>query len=77
MRILVQTSYIRGVVMSMIMFTARCAIFVTLISMVHLFDVNISAENVFIISGYYIIIRASMTVFFPQGVTQVIFLELI
>lgn len=74
MRILVQTSYIRGVVMSMIMFTARSAIFVTLISMVNLFNSNITSENVFIISGYYIIMRASMTVFFPQGVTQVYFI---
>lgn len=71
MKVLVQTSYLRGIVMSMIMFTSRAAIFITLITMVMVYHMEISSEIVFIITGYYIIMRASMTVFFPNGVTQV------
>lgn len=71
MDILVKTSYIRGLVMSMIMFTSRTAIFVTLISFVLLFDNTITSEKVFIVIGYYMIMRSSMTLFFPAGITQV------
>ncbi|GLV37821.1 uncharacterized protein CBL_06477 [Carabus blaptoides fortunei] len=70
MGILVRTSYIRGLVMSMIMFTSRTAIFVTLTSFVLLFGNTISSEKVFIVIGYYMIMRSSMTLFFPQGITQ-------
>ncbi|KAF7996689.1 hypothetical protein HCN44_002335 [Aphidius gifuensis] len=74
------TSYIRGVVMSFIMFTTRLSIFITILAIV-LMKKNpededktnndgITAEKVFMLTAYYNILRQTMTVFFPQGITQ-------
>ncbi|KAF2880617.1 hypothetical protein ILUMI_25557 [Ignelater luminosus] len=68
--VLKHTSYIRGVIMSFIMFTTRFAIFLTVMSYV-LMGNTITAENVFVITSYYQILRQTMTVYFPQGVAQV------
>ncbi|KAL2743664.1 putative multidrug resistance-associated protein lethal(2)03659 isoform X1 [Vespula maculifrons] len=64
------TSYIRGVTMSFIIFTTRMCLFITILAYV-LLDGKITAEKVFILTAYYNILRQTMTVFFPQGVTQV------
>ncbi|XP_063977971.1 probable multidrug resistance-associated protein lethal(2)03659 [Diachasmimorpha longicaudata] len=65
------TSYIRGVVMSFIMFTTRSSLFLTILSYILLSpDNHINAEKVFMITAYYNILRQTMTVFFPQGITQ-------
>lgn len=56
--------------MSFIMFTARLGIFLTVLSYV-LRGNNITAENVFVIGGYYMIVRQTLTVYFPQGVNAV------
>lgn len=55
--------------MSFIMFTSRFGIFLTVISYV-LHGNNITAEKVFVITSYYMILRQTMTVFFPQGIAQ-------
>ncbi|XP_050461235.1 ATP-binding cassette subfamily C member 4 isoform X1 [Cataglyphis hispanica] len=64
------TSYIRGVTMSFIIFSTRMSLFITVLSYV-LFGFKITAEKVFMITAYYNILRTTMTVFFPQGITQV------
>ncbi|KAL6254639.1 hypothetical protein P5V15_013946 [Pogonomyrmex californicus] len=64
------TSYIRGVTMSFIIFTTRMSLFITVLAYV-LFGNKITAEKVFMITAYYNILRTTMTVFFPQGITQV------
>ncbi|KAF2894430.1 hypothetical protein ILUMI_11737 [Ignelater luminosus] len=64
------TSYIRGIVLSFIMFTTRISIFVTILAYV-LFDNKIDAKQVFVLTAFYNILRQSMTVFFPQGVAQI------
>ncbi|XP_046823149.1 probable multidrug resistance-associated protein lethal(2)03659 isoform X2 [Vespa crabro] len=64
------TSYIRGVTMSFIIFTTRMCLFITILAYV-LLDGKITAEKVFILTAYYNILRQTMTVFFPQGITQV------
>ncbi|XP_015184437.1 PREDICTED: probable multidrug resistance-associated protein lethal(2)03659 isoform X3 [Polistes dominula] len=64
------TSYIRGVTMSFIIFTTRMCLFITILAYV-LFGGKITAEKVFILTAYYNILRQTMTVFFPQGITQV------
>lgn len=56
--------------MSFIMFITRFAIFLTVMSYV-LMGNTITAENVFVITSYYQILRQTMTVYFPQGVAQV------
>ncbi|XP_067014167.2 probable multidrug resistance-associated protein lethal(2)03659 [Anabrus simplex] len=64
------TSYIRGIMLSFIMFSTRIAIFITILSYV-LFDNRVNAEKVFVLTAYYNILRQTMTVFFPQGIAQV------
>ncbi|XP_043503586.1 probable multidrug resistance-associated protein lethal(2)03659 isoform X2 [Polistes fuscatus] len=64
------TSYIRGVTMSFIIFTTRMCLFITILAYV-LLGGKITAEKVFILTAYYNILRQTMTVFFPQGITQV------
>ncbi|XP_026467356.1 probable multidrug resistance-associated protein lethal(2)03659 [Ctenocephalides felis] len=63
--------YIRGIVMSFIMFGTRCAIFVTLVSYVLFEYGHLTAEKVFMVIAYYNILRTAMTVYFVQGVAQV------
>lgn len=55
--------------MSFIMFTSRFGIFLTVTSYV-LYGNTITAEKVFVIISYYMILRQTMTVFFPQGIAQ-------
>ncbi|XP_011877731.1 PREDICTED: probable multidrug resistance-associated protein lethal(2)03659 [Vollenhovia emeryi] len=63
-------SYIRGVTMSFIIFSTRMSLFITVLAYV-LFGNKITAEKVFVITAYYNSLRTTMTVFFPQGITQV------
>ncbi|KAH0544125.1 probable multidrug resistance-associated protein lethal(2)03659 [Cotesia glomerata] len=70
MRVVRYTSYIRGVIMSFIMFTTRLSLFLTILAYV-LSNNPITAETVFMLTAYYNILRQTMTVFFPQGITQV------
>ncbi|KAJ8966239.1 hypothetical protein NQ314_003654 [Rhamnusium bicolor] len=69
LKILLKTSYIRGIIMSFIMFTARSGIFLTILSYVLLGN-DITAEKVFVVTSYYLILRQTMTVYFPQGVAM-------
>ncbi|XP_020285395.1 probable multidrug resistance-associated protein lethal(2)03659 isoform X2 [Pseudomyrmex gracilis] len=64
------TSYIRGVTMSFIIFTTRLSLFITILVYV-LSGFTITAEKVFMITAFYNVLRTTMTVFFPQGITQV------
>lgn len=63
-------SYIRGILLSFIIFHGRLAIFCSIIAYV-LFGNLITAEKVFVVTSYYNILRQTMTVFFPQGIGQV------
>lgn len=56
--------------MSFVMFTSRCGIMLTIISYV-LYGNTITAEKVFVITSYYMILRQTMTMFFPQGIAQI------
>lgn len=63
------TSYIRGILLSFIMFTTRVSIFISLVAFA-LMGNYVTAEKAFVITAYYNILRVTMTVFFPQGVGQ-------
>lgn len=65
------TSYIRGVIMSFIMFTSRFGIFVTVLIYVTYNVKRITVENVFFLTCYYNILKQTMTLYFPQAVGQV------
>lgn len=60
------TSYIRGVILSFIIFVTRVSIFMSLI-VYALLGYHVSADKAFVIIAYYNILRQTMTVFFPQG----------
>ncbi|KAI4464485.1 atp-binding cassette sub-family c [Holotrichia oblita] len=63
-------SYVRGVLLSFIMFSTRISIFISIFAYI-LFGKTIYAEQVFVITSFYSILRQSMTIFFPQGIGQI------
>ncbi|XP_066157428.1 ATP-binding cassette sub-family C member 4-like isoform X2 [Euwallacea fornicatus] len=70
LKVLMLTSYIRGITMSFIMITARAGIFLTVLSYVLLGN-DINAERVFVIAGYYLVIRTTCAVYFPLGLNAI------
>ncbi|XP_052753783.1 probable multidrug resistance-associated protein lethal(2)03659 [Galleria mellonella] len=64
------TSYIRGVIMSFIMFTSRFGIFLTVLLYVKYIN-RITVENVFFLTCFYNIMKQTMTLYFPQAVGQI------
>ncbi|KAG5877236.1 hypothetical protein JTB14_025356 [Gonioctena quinquepunctata] len=64
------TSYMRGILLSFIMYSTRMSIFVSILAYV-LSGYEITAEKVFVLTSFYNILRQTMTVFFPQGISQV------
>ncbi|XP_014258970.1 probable multidrug resistance-associated protein lethal(2)03659 isoform X2 [Cimex lectularius] len=64
-----KSSYIRGILLSFIVFHSRASIFCTIIAYA-LFGNNISAEKVFVLASFYNTLRQTMTVFFPLAITQ-------
>ncbi|XP_030767940.1 multidrug resistance-associated protein 4-like isoform X2 [Sitophilus oryzae] len=70
LKILLLTSYVRGITMSFIMFTSRTGVFLSIMTYV-LLDNHITAEKVFLIGSYYQIVRQTLTVFFPQGLNAI------
>ncbi|XP_054270037.1 probable multidrug resistance-associated protein lethal(2)03659 [Macrosteles quadrilineatus] len=63
-------SYIRGLLLSFIIFHSRVAIFVSIFVYI-LMGNAINAEKVFVVTSYFNVLRQTMTVFFPQGIGQV------
>lgn len=68
-KVIKYVSYIRGILLSFIMFTTRVSIFISLVAFALLGNL-VTAEKAFVITAYYNILRVTMTVFFPQGVGQ-------
>ncbi|XP_074025677.1 probable multidrug resistance-associated protein lethal(2)03659 isoform X3 [Leptinotarsa decemlineata] len=64
------TSFMRGILLSFIMYSTRMSIFVSILAYV-LSGYEITAEKVFVLTSFYNILRQTMTVFFPQGISQV------
>ncbi|KAF4519663.1 hypothetical protein B566_EDAN005000 [Ephemera danica] len=63
------STYIRGINLSFMMITTRIAIYMSMVAYV-LMGNQITAEKVFVMTSYYGIIRHSMTIMFPQAITQ-------
>ncbi|XP_075236831.1 putative multidrug resistance-associated protein lethal(2)03659 isoform X2 [Lycorma delicatula] len=62
--------HIRGLLLAFTVFHARLAIFLSVFSYaVQGYPIN--AEKVFVVISYYNILRLTMTVYFPQGISQV------
>ncbi|XP_061393041.1 probable multidrug resistance-associated protein lethal(2)03659 [Musca vetustissima] len=62
------SSYIRGILFSYVIFLTRVSVFLSLVGFVLLCN-TLTAEKVFLIAAYYNILRSTMTVFFPEGVS--------
>ncbi|KAI9582553.1 probable multidrug resistance-associated protein lethal(2)03659 [Glossina fuscipes] len=69
MSIIRYVNYIRGIMLSFIVFLTRFSIFASLVGYV-LLGSFLSAEKAFVITAYYNTLRVAMTVFFPAGITQ-------
>lgn len=63
-------SFMRGILLSFIMYSTRMSIFVSILAYVLLGN-YITAEKVFVLTSFYNILRQTMTVFFPQGISQI------
>ncbi|XP_067646399.1 probable multidrug resistance-associated protein lethal(2)03659 [Eurosta solidaginis] len=64
-----KVSYIRGILLSFIMFLTRVSVFLSLVGYV-LLQAVLTPEKAFVITAYYNTLRVTMTVFFPQGISQ-------
>ncbi|XP_023034344.1 probable multidrug resistance-associated protein lethal(2)03659 isoform X1 [Drosophila willistoni] len=64
-----QVNYIRGILISFAMFLSRIFISTSLIAYVLLGNI-LNAEKAFFVTAYYNILRRSVTMFFPQGISQ-------
>ncbi|XP_030373816.1 probable multidrug resistance-associated protein lethal(2)03659 [Scaptodrosophila lebanonensis] len=62
-------NYIRGTLQSFIMFVTRISVFVSLVGFVLLGQL-LTAERAFVITAYYNILRNTMTIYFPMGISQ-------
>ncbi|KAL3281370.1 hypothetical protein HHI36_004580 [Cryptolaemus montrouzieri] len=58
--------FLRGIVLSFIIFNTRLSIFASVIGYVLLGN-NIDAEKVFVLTSFYNTLKQTMTVFFPNG----------
>ncbi|KMZ04219.1 probable multidrug resistance-associated protein lethal(2)03659 [Drosophila simulans] len=64
-----QVNYIRGILISFAMFLSRIFTSSSLIAFVLLGNI-LNAEKAFFVTAYYNILRRSVTMFFPQGISQ-------
>ncbi|KAL5284866.1 ABCC4.2 family protein [Megaselia abdita] len=62
-------SYIRGILLSFILFLTRVSIFISLVGFV-LLGSSLTAKQAFVVTAYYNILRITMTVQFPQSIAQ-------
>ncbi|XP_057328153.1 probable multidrug resistance-associated protein lethal(2)03659 [Microplitis mediator] len=70
MQVIRKSSFIRGVTMSFMMFSSGLSLFITILA--HLVSGNqITAETVYMLTAYYSILRQTMTIYFPQGISGV------
>lgn len=60
----------RGILLSFIMYSTRMSIFVSILAYILLGN-YITAGKVFVLSSLYNILRQTMTVYFPQGISQI------
>ncbi|KAH8232361.1 hypothetical protein KR032_004783 [Drosophila birchii] len=64
-----QVNYIRGILISFALFLSRVFVSSSLIAFVLLGNL-LNAEKAFFVTAYYNILRRSVTMFFPQGISQ-------
>ncbi|XP_015596918.1 multidrug resistance-associated protein 4 isoform X2 [Cephus cinctus] len=70
LRVVIKSSYIRGIYMTFNIFTTRMALYCTLVSML-LFKNHLSADNVFVFSSYFNILAHTMSGMFVRGFAEI------
>uniref|UniRef100_A0A1I8MDU6 ABC transporter n=1 Tax=Musca domestica TaxID=7370 RepID=A0A1I8MDU6_MUSDO len=63
-------NYIRGIMGSFIMFISRISVFSSLVSYV-LLGYFLTAQQAFMVTAFYDLLRITMTVYFPMAITQI------
>lgn len=67
-----QTSHIRALYMTLMLFTTRMAVFCTMLSLALLYGANeITAAKVFVVSSYFSVLSHAMSQMFVRGVAEV------
>lgn len=62
-------NFIRGTLQSFILFLTRISVFVSLLGYVIMGE-QLTARKAFVLTAYYNILRTTMTVYFPMGISQ-------
>ncbi|XP_001604413.2 multidrug resistance-associated protein 4 isoform X1 [Nasonia vitripennis] len=70
LRVVRKASYIRGIYMTFNLFTTRCALFMTLLTLM-LSGENLTADKVFVFSSYFNILAQTMTGMFVRGFAEI------
>ena len=71
MHSLIKSSVIKGVTMSLILFTTRSGHFLTTFFYLKYYTEGITTEKIFYVVSFFQILRMTMTVYFPQGMGHV------
>lgn len=72
LNIIRQTSFVRALYMTFMLFTTRAALFGTMLAIAILYGSDqITADKVFVISSYFSIIAMTMTQLFVRGVAEI------
>ncbi|XP_020296897.1 multidrug resistance-associated protein 4-like isoform X1 [Pseudomyrmex gracilis] len=69
LRVVTKSSYIRGIYMTFNLFTTRMALYSTLITML-LFNDDITADKIFVVSSYFNILSHTLTGMFVRGYAE-------
>ncbi|KAK9869558.1 hypothetical protein WA026_003311 [Henosepilachna vigintioctopunctata] len=69
LKVIIKSSYVRGLFMTFNLFTTRAALFCTLLTMV-LMDQPITASKVFVLMSYYNILAQTMSTMFVRGISE-------
>ncbi|KAL3283454.1 hypothetical protein HHI36_006598 [Cryptolaemus montrouzieri] len=70
LRIIIKSSYVRGLFMTFNLFTTRAALFCTLMALA-LTDQPITASKVFVLMSYYNVLSQTMSTVFVRGISEV------
>lgn len=70
LKVVRKASYIRGIYMTFNLFTTRCALFMTLLTLM-LSGQNLTADKVFVFSSYFNILAHTMSGMFVRGFAEI------
>lgn len=69
LKVVRKSSYLRGLFMTFFLFTTRCALYCTIVSIL-MFGEKLSADKVFVFASFYNMLSQSMTAMFVRGFAE-------